>query len=465
MLFTQIEFIIFLIVILTVIYYLKNTALKKLTILTANFYFYAYFDYRFLLLLIIATQATFIIGNKIQNSRSILSRNILLILGLLANISILVYFKYLNFFIESLNNVFAMNDAPISAMNIILPLGVSFYSFRFISYLVDIYRKDTKSCHVLDFMIYGTFFPIIVSGPISRAASFIPQLNRIEISLSNLYKGYRLFVIGLFLKLFVADRIAYYVNYFYENHEIFNAVTAWIAVLSYSVQIYCDFAGYSNMAIGIALMLGFRIEENFNFPYMARNISDFWRRWHITLSVWIKDYLYIPLGGNRKGERRKYINLLIAMTLCGLWHGSAWTFVLWGFLHGILLVINHPWKGSSYKSHFTHFPRFYSFASWFLTFLCVTLCWVFFRSSNVEQAMAIMQKLFSFNSAGVAWFHPFVIFIILSTSFFHLLSSLNFKFFTLSIENKTTPAFLFCLIWLVIVFPPKEFQSFVYLQF
>ena len=174
--------------------------------------------------------------------------------------------------------------------------------------------------------------------------------------------------------MFVADRIAYYVNYFYENQEIFNTITAWIAVLSYSVQIYCDFAGYSNMAIGIALMLCFRIEENFNFPYLSRNISDFWRRWHITLSVWIKDYLYIPLGGSRKGKRRKYINLLIAMTLCGLWHGAAWTFVLWGFLHGILLAINHCWKESSCQSFFSHFPRCYSFASWLLTFLIVTLC-------------------------------------------------------------------------------------------
>ena len=465
MLFTQIEFIIFFIVILFVIFFFQDTTLKKLTLLAASFYFYAYFDYRFLLLLIISTLVTFVIGNKIQNSKLIWPRKILLFLGLSVNITILLIFKYLNFFIESINDLFALNDASTSTLNILLPLGVSFYTFRFISYLVDVYRKSTKSYHVFDFMIYGTFFPIIVSGPISRATSFIPQLNGIETFSSNLYKGYRLFVIGLFLKVFVADRIAYYVNFFYENHEIFNTVTAWIAVLSYSIQIYCDFAGYSNMAIGIALMLGFRIEENFNFPYMARNINDFWKRWHITLSEWIKDYLYIPLGGNRKGKQRQYINLLIAMTLCGLWHGSAWTFVLWGFLHGILLVINNCWKESSCQSFFTHFPYFYSFASWLLTFLSVTLCWIFFRSSNVDQAMAIMQKLFSFNNAGVAWFQPFVIFIIIATFFVHLFLKFNFKFFTLPIENKITPVILFCLIWLVIVFFPKEFQPFVYMQF
>jgi alginate O-acetyltransferase complex protein AlgI len=465
MLFTQIEFILFLTIILLAMYYCNKTTLKKVILLTANLYFYAYFDYNLLLLLILSTLITFVIGKKIQYSKSEWSRNCFLFLGLAVNISILGIFKYFNFFIESINSLFALNEASISTLNIVLPLGVSFYTFRFISYLIDIYRKSTKTCQVFDFLIYGTFFPIIVSGPISKATSFIPQLIRIDVSSSNLYRGYRLFVIGLFLKVFVADRIAYYVNFFYENHEIFNSITAWVAVLSYSIQIYCDFAGYSNMAIGIALMIGICVEENFNFPYLAGNISDFWKRWHITLSLWIKDYLYVPLGGSRKGVQRKYINLLITMILCGLWHGPAWTFVLWGFLHGILLVINHCWKGSSYQTIFTHSPRFYSFASWLITFLSVTLCWIVFRSSDVGQAMAIAQKLFSFNNAGVSWLHPFVIFIILATLLIHIFQSMTFKFFKLPIESKITPVILFCLIWLVIVFYPKEFQPFVYLKF
>ena len=465
MLFTQIEFILFFIFLIAIISFLKDGNIKKIALLIANFYFYAYFDYRFLFLLIFSAFATFFIGEKLQSAKFQLLRKILLLLGLSVNISILAYFKYLNFFIESINHVFNLNNSAVNTINIIIPLGISFYTFRFISYLIDIYRKNIKTGVLLNFSIYGTFFPIIASGPISRAIFFIPQLNKIEISLKNLYAGFRLFTIGLFLKVFVADRIASYVNYFYENHDIFDSVTTWMAALSYSIQLYCDFAGYSSMAIGLSLMLGIQIEENFNFPYLAGSIIDFWKRWHITLSLWIKDYLYIPLGGSRKGKERKYFNLLIAMTLCGLWHGAAWTFVIWGFLHGILIVINHLWRGSNYQSYLTKFPRLYSFASWTLTFLSVTLCWVFFRSSNVGEAVAILQKLFSFNNAGVTWFHPFVIFILLSTFLFHLLSNLKLKFISLPLENKVTLTILFCLLWLVIVFYPEEFQPFVYFQF
>ena len=432
MLFTKIEFINLFIILLALLSFLKNNTAKKVTLLIANFYFYAYFDYRFLLLLIFSALSTFFIGNLIQNTESLLSRKRLLILCLLINIGILGYFKYLNFFLENLNNIFELKNSPISSLNILLPMGISFFTFRFISYIIDIYRKDTKSCHLFDFMIYGTFFPIIISGPISRAKSFFPQLKKIEFSSFNLYKGYRLFVIGIFLKVFVADRLAGYVNFFYDHHEVFNTITAWMAVLAYSIQIYCDFAGDSNMAIGIALMLGFQIEDNFNFPYMACSIIEFWKRWHITLSLWIKDYLYIPLGGGRLGKRRKTINLLIAMTICGLWHGPAWTFVLWGFLHGILLVINHSWKASSYHSFFLHSPRLYSFISWIITNVSVTLCWIFFRSNNFNQAISIIQNLFSFNSIGVT--------CRVSKSS-HFGSIILFRFWTCLQKNRKTKPF------------------------
>ncbi len=448
-------------------YLLKNVNFKKLILLIANFYFYLYFDYRFLILLIIATLVTFFVGNWIYRFQSRIYKKILLIAGISINTIILLFFKYYNFFVDSFNHILASNQNSLQTINIILPLGVSFYTFRFISFLVDVYKNgdDISMVHAVDFIIYGTFFPIIVSGPISRAKFFLPQLRSFKSSLNCLYRGYRLFVIGLFLKVFVADRIAPYVNYFYENHEVFNCISAWLATTAYSIQIYCDFAGYSSMAIGVALMLGLNIERNFNFPYISTNISDFWRRWHITLSYWIKDYLYIPLGGNRKGKLRKYVNLLIAMTLCGLWHGPAWTFVLWGVLHGILLVINHYWKEFGVPSFNINFSLFYSFASWLLTFLTVSFCWIFFRSEGIGQAIEIIQKLFSFNSIGVSWYQPFVIFIILSTVLFHVLYLTKLKIITLPVENKMTPAILFCLIWLVIVFYPQEFQPFVYVQF
>jgi alginate O-acetyltransferase complex protein AlgI len=412
---------------------------------------------------------TYFIVKFLQKIKDPTHKKILLLSGISINVAILLYFKYFNFFLESFQLLFSNNRGPSASLQIIAPIGVSFYTFRFISYLVDAY-KDSESNEIcryslVDFMIYGTFFPIIVCGPISRAKHFIPQLRHFKLSISKLYQGYRLFAIGLFLKVFVADRIAQYINFFYENHKVFNSTSTWLAVLAYDLQIYCDFAGYSSMAIGLALSMGIHIETNFNMPYIALNISDFWKRWHITLSEWIKDYLYIPLGGNRKGETRKYINLLIAMTICGLWHGAALTFVLWGGLHGVLLVVNHYWQKQPIRSVFTRLSYFYSIVSWVLTFLSVSLCWIFFRAESIDQAMEIFHKLFVIDMVGVSWYQPFVIFILLIAGLFHLLYSWGIKTITLPIDAKITPTVLFCLIWLVIVFFPKEFQPFVYAQF
>jgi len=463
--FTKIEFIVFLVGLGALLFVLKNNTIKKTSLLIANFYFYAYYDYRFLLLLILCVLLTYFIGNLIEKYSSISSRRFCLFLAIALNICVLVYFKYLNFFIETLRNILTSMNLPLNSVDVILPLGISFYIFRLISYSVDIYQKKITTPSLLDFMIYGTFFPIIISGPISRAKTILRQVNNIELSSVNVYKGYRLFVIGIFLKLVVADRIASYVNFFYNNHEVFNSLTAWIAVCAYSIQIYFDFAGYSNMAIGVALIIGIQIEENFDFPYTAQSIIDFWKRWHITLSKWITEYIYIPLGGNRRGDKRKLINLLITMTLCGLWHGASWTFVAWGFFHGLLLIVNHSWKGSTYQSMLMNFPSLYSCVSWSLTVLSVTICWVFFRSNNFCQAVQIIQQLFAFSNGGVGWYHPFVLFILCATILIHILYFLNLKFFTLPIESKTTPAILFCLLWIVLIYYSKEFQPFVYREF
>jgi alginate O-acetyltransferase complex protein AlgI len=235
----------------------KNAKLKKLLLLAANFYFYAYFDYRFLALLFCATTVTFFIGSLLQKTHPVFYRKALLLSGLAINTSILIVFKYYNFFIESLGWLFGLNQDTFSSLNILIPLGVSFYTFRFISYLVDIFKatNNSNSCNFIDFLIYGTFFPIIISGPISRASNFLPQLVKLDFSVYNLYAGYRRFVIGLFLKVFIADRIAQYVNFVFENHEVFNSVSIWLATFAYSLQIYCDFAGYSSMAIGLSLIL------------------------------------------------------------------------------------------------------------------------------------------------------------------------------------------------------------------
>ncbi len=283
MAFTQIEFFIFVVAgVMLPLYFLKEEKIQKCILLLANVYFYSFVDIRFLFLLIGITLTTYLIVKYLRETRALVWKRSLLFLGIFINACILLYFKYFNFFVESFQQLFSNNRVPSSALQIIAPLGVSFYTFRFISYLVDAYQDpendEVYGCPFIDFMIYGTFFPIIVSGPISRAKHFIPQLSNLKLSTENLYQGYRLFVIGLFLKVFVADRIAQYINYFFKNYEVFNSVTSWIAILAYDVQIYCDFAGYSSMAIGLGLAMGIDIETNFNMPYIALNIGDFWKR-------------------------------------------------------------------------------------------------------------------------------------------------------------------------------------------
>ncbi len=465
MLFTQIEFYIFFTFLLILLFLARNNPLKKSILLAANIYFYALWDVWFLLLLFASTLITFFAGLKIENN-SIRVSKIALVIGISVNISILLYFKYLNFFIDSLKATFGVEIGQNDVLNLILPLGISFYSFRFVGYLIDIYRRQINPYeNIIDFLIYGTFFPIIVSGPIARAGNFLSQLSLFKVEKETLYEGFKLFVFGLFLKVFIADRIAMYVNYFYDNYAIFNTATSWLAVIGYTFQIYCDFAGYSNMAIGSALMMGIRIEKNFDFPYLANSMSEFWRKWHITLSTWIRDYLYIPLGGNRRGELRKHINLLITMTICGLWHGASWTFVVWGFLHGVALVINHKWSECVFSKNQKPIPVLYTIFSWLLTFMTVTIFWIYFRSSNFSQAVTILQKMFSFETEGVAWYHPFVIFMILSITIFHLVQRVYPQLYFFINRSKFSLTITFCLIWLVVVFFQENFKPFIYSQF
>lgn len=466
MILAQLEFFIFLTALIALLYILKGNNIKKCILLSFSVYFYMLIDCSFLLLMLFSTLFTYIVGQKINDDEREAYRKRYMLFGIFVNISILFAFKYYDFFIHNISALFPITSKHVTSLNLLLPVGISFYTFRYISYLVDVWQNKVKSTPIIDFLIYGTFFPIILSGPISRASSFLPQLNKIEISTNNLYQGYRLFVIGLFLKIFVANKIAYFNNYYFDNYQLFDTLTSWIAVLSYTVEIYTDFAGYSSMAIGVSMMLGIHIEKNFNFPYLAENIIDFWKRWHITLSTWIKDYLYIPLGGGRRGQGRKYINILIAMVLCGLWHGAAWTFIVWGLLHGLLLVLNHMWKGIQFQSYNLDDSKIYSFLSCCLTFISVSICWIFFRSDTIWIAFEILKKLFLFNGIHeVQWIHPFVIFIVAATFIVHLFKVFQFDLITIPAESKITPAVLFCMIWLIIVFFLADFHPFIYEQF
>ena len=304
------------------------------------------------------------------------------------------YFKYTNFFMGSISNLFGMDY---TLLRIILPIGISFYVFSAISYLLDVYwqRYDAEK-NFVNVALYIAFFPKLTAGPIVRGKTFFPQLKQYKgIELLGLSEGIQIFVFGLFKKIVLADRLGVFVNDVFFAPTSYNTGTVILAVISYSLQIYYDFSGYSDMAIGVSRILGFDFEPNFNLPYVAQNMSEFWKRWHISLSSWFHEYLYIPLGGSRKGKYRTYINLLSVMIISGLWHGAGMTFVLWGFMHGIANCITHMLKRDKHKSNV---GLLVMFGRMFFTFVIVTLLWVVFRASDLTNALLIYKGMFTVHS-------------------------------------------------------------------
>lgn len=323
-----------------------------------------------------------------------------------SNLSILGYFKYYNFFVGNLNGALAWFDLGIPLQRILLPVGISFYTFKSMSYTIDVYRREIEPCRsVMDYATFVTFFPELIAGPIVRGSIFLPQMSRrIGPTADRLAVGASLFLLGLTKKVVIADRLSGPVDQVFAQPMLFSGMTLWLAVIGYSIQIYCDFSGYSDMAIGMAKMVGYDLPENFNMPYVAGNITEFWRRWHMTLSAWLRDYLYISLGGNRKGERRTYVNLMLTMLLGGLWHGASWNFVLWGALHGGALCV-HKLYGAQLGDRL-RLPRS---VAWLMTLLFVILCWIPFRASGLGQTAQFIRGMFTLTQ-GVRWL-PDAIFV------------------------------------------------------
>ncbi len=390
---------------------------------TYLFLFSLFFYYKsggiFFFLLIISTITDYLAGWMIYASKRKLTKKFWVVFSLLVNLGMLAYFKYTGFFTGAINNLFGL-DIPqqdwlallsnnkfgtgFNVSSIILPVGISFFTFQTISYTIDVYRNKTKPVkNILDFGFYVSFFPQLVAGPIVRASEFIPQLYK-KFSLSKREWSHALFLIvsGLIKKIAVSDYIAVnFVDNIFAAPGAYSGLENLLAVYGYGLQIYCDFSGYTDIAIGVALMLGFRLPVNFNSPYKAKNITDFWRRWHISLSRWLKDYLYISMGGNRKGKIRTNINLLITMLLGGLWHGAAWRFIIWGGLHGIGLVIHKFWMRITNSGKAS--SRAAGIVSIFITFNFVAFCWIFFRAENMETVRLILERIFtSFNPGNVS---------------------------------------------------------------
>jgi D-alanyl-lipoteichoic acid acyltransferase DltB (MBOAT superfamily) len=366
-------------------------------LIAASLAFYASWHVWAVGVLLLSTAANLAIAYAILGSRRVIARRGLLLVGLAANVAMLGYFKYPNFLISNINGLFGY-DVPLAS--IILPLGISFYTFQKIGFLVDVYEGKISEIRPLEFMLMVSFFPQLIAGPIVHYRDIVPQLVRsLRVEARSIALGLSVFAIGLAKKAVLADALAVYATPRFSEaaHGPVDFYAGWLGALSYTFQIYFDFSGYCDMAIGLALMFGIVLPVNFNSPYKSASIIDFWRTWHITLARFLREYLYFPLGGNRRGPLRRYVNLLVVMLVGGLWHGAAWTFVLWGAVHGAYLVVNHLWRAAGLR-----LPRL---LAWPLTFLAVALAWVPFRSENLLSALRMLKGM-----AGLSGFQmPYLI--------------------------------------------------------
>ncbi len=363
---------------------------KECFLLFASLFFYGYWDWRFCFLLLFVILSSYLTAFY-SHLRAVY------VTGILVPLVVLGVFKYFNFFLDSVS---AIVGRDLGALSIILPVGISFYTFQALSYVIDVHRaRISVERDFIKLALYISFFPQLVAGPIVRAADFLPQLHeRRTVSLDNVKWGIQVFAFGLFKKIVLADRMSVFVDDVYSKPVAFHWATLVLAVVSYSLQIYFDFSGYSDMAIGCAKCLGYDFNRNFNLPYISQSVTEFWRRWHISLSSWLKDYLYIPLGGNRKGKARQYINIMLTMLLGGLWHGADWSFVFWGGINGVALCTDK----------FLHIKRrrgFIRAVNTAVTFLFITFTWIFFRADSFSVAWTVLKGIFTFQN-GIR--QPFV---------------------------------------------------------
>jgi alginate O-acetyltransferase complex protein AlgI len=401
MLFNSIEYFLFLPIVFSVYWMLsgKKTTHRNFFFLVSSYTFYAWWDWRLLSLIIISTLTDYWIGQRIFASSIERERKQLLRISLVVNLGLLAIFKYFNFFLESWNELWhtlGFNQA-LPHMDIILPVGISFYTFQTLSYSIDVYRRKMEPTNnILNFAVFVSFFPQLVAGPIERAKNLLPQISSLRMfSFLKFKEGLIQILVGLVKKMLIADTISIYVDSIYAHVGSHNSPTLLIATYLYAIQIYCDFSGYSDIAIGTAKLFNISFMDNFNRPYISKSLTEFWRRWHISLSSWLKDYLYISLGGNRKGKFLTYRNLLITMLLGGLWHGSSWNYVIWGFLHGFMLALEKMFDLKiDVKGKYLKVLRV------ILTFNLVCLTWIFFRAHGIEQALDIISTIFKFDLSG-----------------------------------------------------------------
>ncbi|PTN07312.1 MBOAT family protein [Mangrovibacterium marinum] len=400
MLFNSIEFVLFFPIVLLLYWFVFNRLsprARNLFLIACSYLFYAWWDYRFLSLIILSSLVDYYCGIQIEKNREHPSKRAFLYLSILINLGILFFFKYHGFFISEL--LLLLNSLGMhihrSTLSIMLPIGISFYTFQTMSYTIDVYRKQIKATHDLPaFLAFVSFFPQLVAGPIERARHLLPQFRASTVFNYQLASnGFRQLLWGLFAKIAVADSVAPVVDHIFSNSATMSASSLAAGAVLFSLQIYGDFAGYSNIAIGTAALLGFDLMQNFNVPYFSRNMREFWTRWHISLSSWFRDYLYIPLGGNRRSRLRHRINVMATFLLSGLWHGANWTFLAWGTLHGIIYLLTYPFARNTRNEA----PQIRQLPAIAITFGLVCFTFIFFRAETIAQAARYIARMMTFS--------------------------------------------------------------------
>lgn len=400
MVFNSISFLIYFIVVITV-YFCIPKNFTWIWLLIASYYFYMYWNIKYLFLILFSTIITYIAGiliDEIRKKDEVFSKKeklkkCVLVFSIILNLLILFYFKYFNFFIENINSVLTIFNLQkeFNHMDILLPVGISFYTFQALSYVIDVYRNETKvEYHLGKYALFLVFFPQLVAGPIEKSSNLLPQFKiGNTFKFSNLKEGLLLMLIGFLKKIVIADRLAVIVNNVFSAPLKYNKVSITIAVLFFTFQIYCDFSAYSDIAIGCAKTIGYNLMINFNKPYLSETIGEFWRRWHISLGNWFKDYLYVPLGGKSDNKLKNYRNLLLVFFISGLWHGASWNFIIWGGIHGIYLIIEKNTNNMKIKAVYKAFRIF-------KVFILVSIAWIFFRANNLRDAIFILKSLLLF---------------------------------------------------------------------
>lgn len=479
MLFNSFDFAVFFPIVFFLYWALsKNLRAQNVLILAASYVFYAWWDYRFLFLLIFSISLDYFSGLKIDQSKSQRGKKTWLLISILINLGFLGFFKYYNFFIDSFSSL--LSEVGIHGdtwtLQIILPVGISFYTFHGLSYVFDIYYNRVKpTTNFIDYSVFVSFFPLLVAGPIERATHLLPQVQKPRtFDYANVVDGLRQVLWGLFKKIVIADTCAGYVNTIFAGYETVSGSTLLLGAVLFAFQIYGDFSGYSDIALGISKMMGFSLIRNFAYPYFSRDIAEFWRRWHISLSTWFRDYLYVPLGGSKGSTGLRVRNTFIIFIVSGFWHGANWTFIIWGLLHAMfflpLLLSRKNRTHLEIVAQDSTLPSLREFGSMVFTFGLVTFAWIFFRAENVGQAFSIVKQIFSSSTLTapdvefkMVWLAGLLLMFIL-IEWAGRRNQYALQQFALRYPRVMRWSFYNLLLFLILLFGGKEHQ-FIYFQF